>query len=150
MSDTLAIAAAIAARFSSGVTPPAGQPAIVEVTHLLPDGIAAVPSLYVFPPDEPDIEHLGSATRFSVQHYPVRLYIVQEPSLPNDLTSLHGWRSSVQDRILLQFQLGRAGEVAVARISSIRPGVLTYAGQDYLGLDMVVSVTVSEPIAPVA
>lgn len=150
MSDTLAIAAAIAARFASGVNPPSGQPSIVTATEQLPTGMGGLPSLFVFPPDEPDIEHPGSATRFSVQHYPTRFYLVAEPSDPTDITALHGWRSALQDRILTQFQLGRAGEVAVARIASIRPGVLTYAGIDYLGLDMTVAVTVSEPISPVA
>lgn len=150
MSDNAAIAAALAARFSSGVTAPTGLPPIVEATEQLPPAVGQTPSLYVFPPAEPQIDHMGSATRFSVQHWPVRLYILEEPSQPPDLLTLYGWHKALQDRILTQFQLGLAGSVAVARITSILPGVLTYAGQDFLGLDMVVSVTVSEPISPAA
>lgn len=150
MSDTEAIAAAIAARFSSGVTAPTNQPVIVECTEQLPPAIGQTPSLYVFPPQEPDIEHPGSATRRSVQHYPVRFYLIAQPYQPTDIYDLHAWRSALQDRIHTQYQLGRAGEVAVARIASISPGDLTYAGVIFLGLDMVVSVTVSEAISPVA
>ena len=147
MSDNAAIAAAIAGRFS-GVAA-TGQPTIVEATEQLPPNIGQPPSLYVFPPEEPEIQ-LDSFTRISLQHYPVRFYLVSEPSQPPDLVALYGWHKALQDRILTNFQLGLAGSVAVARITSIRPGVLTYGGQDFLGLDMVVSVTVSEPIAPVA
>jgi hypothetical protein len=149
MSDTGAIAAAIAARFSSGVTPPAGQPAIVQATAQLPTGSGGgLPAVFVFPPEE-SIE-LDSFTRIAVQLYPLRFLLVAEPSDPTDITALHAWHGVIQDRILTNFQLGRAGEVAVAWIASIKPGVITYAAQDYLGLDMVVSVTVSEPISPVA
>lgn len=151
MSDNAAIAAAVALRFTpgAGFVTPVGQPALVLATTSLPVGIPGLPALLVFPPDEPAIR-LASQTRLSLQTYPVRLLLVAEPSDATDIVALYAWHNASQDRILTQTQLGLAGSVSHAWISAIRPGVVSYEGNQYLGLDMVVSVQISEPIAPVA
>jgi hypothetical protein len=151
MSDNAAIAAAIALRWTTGAgfVTPTNQPALVAATEQLPTGIPGLPVLLVFPPEEPELK-LVSQTRLSLQAYPVRLLLVAEPSDPTDIVALYAWHKASQDRILTQTQLGRAGEVALAWISAIRPGVVAYEGSQYLGLDMTVSVKTSEPISPVA
>jgi hypothetical protein len=150
VSDTYAIASTIAFRFY-GATKPSGQPNLVLGTHVLPVGLPGLPALLVFPPDEPDIgESLAASHRSPVQSYPVRFYLVQEPSDGPDITALHGWRYAFQDRILGNQRLGRAGvDVAWAWIDRISPATLSYAGQNYLGLDMVVQVKIDEPITAV-
>lgn len=147
MSDNLAIAAAIAGRFATAV-PPAGQPDIVKCTHLLEIGLGGTPSIMVFPPDEPDIQ-LAMSTRIKLQTYPVRLYLVSVPYEGPDLTNVYGWQAAVQDVILLNSQLGIDG-VAFAHLSVMRTADVLYGGIAYLGLDMVVTVKVSEGVQPVA
>ena len=151
MSDNAAVAAAIALRFTTGAgfITPVGQPDLTISTASLPVGIPGLPALFVFPPEEPAIR-LASQTRLSLQTYPTRLLLVAEPSDATDIVALYAWHKAMQDRILTQTQLGRAGEVSHAWISAIRPGIVAYEGNQYLGLDMVTSVQISEPITPVA
>lgn len=148
MSDNSAIAAAIAARFLTATTP-AGQDPLVECTEQLPVGIASCPSLFVFPPDEPNIE-LAMSTRIKVQTYPVRLYLYPVPYDGPEITKVYGWQTALQDVILGQTQLGLAGVVASARMTSQVVRDISFNDRFYLGLDMVVTVKVSEPVQPVA
>lgn len=148
MSDNLAIARAIAARFATA-TVPTGQNPLVECTHELPAGLGGTPSLFVFPPDEPDIQG-ASSTRLSLQSYPVRLFLVTVPYEGTDLNSIYGWQAAFQDVILGKVQLDLGGMVTGARLSSMLVRDIAYAGITHLGLDMVVTVKISEPVQPVA
>lgn len=148
MSDNLAIAAAIAARFATATTP-TGQHPLVDCTEQLKTGIGGVPSLFVFPPDEPDIQ-TAMSTRLTLQTYPVRLYLATVPYDPTDIVKVYGWQFAFQDVILLRSQLGLGGMVAFARLSSSRVADVLYAGVTYLGIDMTVTVKVSEPVQPAA
>ena len=149
MSDNQAIAAAIAARFATA-TPPAGQAALKFCTEKLESGLGgSLPALFVFPPDEPDIQ-LAASTRVSLQSYPVRFYLTPVPYDPADFTLIYGWQKAFQDVILTQTQLGLGGTVAFARLASSAVREIGYGGFSHLGLDMVVQVKISEPVQPVA
>jgi hypothetical protein len=147
MPDFDAIGTALAARFAAAaVTPPTGFGNIRLSTADLPNGVATLPTVLIFP-DTGDFA-TGNGTRLGIQDWLVRFYYAQTGDLTRDTNALRKWLTVLVDQLRDSVQLG--GVVVYARVDGWRVGQLTYAGQDYSGLELRVRVQTSEAWPAVA
>lgn len=142
------IGAAIAARFTSTVTP-TGEDALALCTNEPPDQLGTTPALLVFPPEEPLLEWGPGSTLYSVQLWPVRFFRVQGPDFAARMTALSSWRTALYARVVGQIQLGLV-YVDWAELRSIRVTEVAYAEVNFDCLDMVVAVKVRENVSAAA
>ena len=148
MPDFDAITIALALRFDpSTVTPPAGGYDNIRVsTGNLPNQMVPLPAVLVFPEAGEFRSYPGK--RDSTHRFIVRFYYSQTGDLARDTVALRKWLAVLVDQLKLAAQLG--GIVTLARVDSYEVGTFPYAGLDYSGIELSVSVVVNEPWAAVA
>jgi len=134
-------AAAIAARFASGIlAPPAGYAAIREATATPPQALGMLPALVVFLDDGELITAHGE--RAGGIDYLARFYYVQTADIPREGAALLAWASVLVDALKGSVQLG--GRVARATVDGFTVGLLPYADLPHAGIELRVHVTTSE------
>jgi hypothetical protein len=147
MPDFDAIGIALAARFASGVvTPPTGYDNVKVSTGDLPGQMYPLPCVLTFL-DNGEFVH-SAGKRDGVYEYTIRFYYNQIGDLERDLIALRKWATVLVDQLRLATQL--AGIVTVARVATIKIGVLLYAGLEYSGIELGIHVNTNEPWAAVA
>lgn len=150
MADIDAISEALAARFAPAqVTPPASLTNIRSSSADVPNQLGALPCVVVFW-EESDFDHkVGVGSRFAVLGFKVRFYLEQTLDMERANDRLRRWATVLQDQLKISAQL--AGTVnGWARVDGVRAGRLIYAEQPYVGLELDVSVTLTEGWAAVA
>ena len=146
--NVLSIASTIAARFlPENVTPPSGYQDIRQASALIGSTLTP-PSVLVFPP-ELAVTNFTGGTRTAVLSFPVRFYYTTPPAQPRDVTGLYRWSEVLLDQLVGNTQLG-GSPVAQAYTAALRIAEFEYDGQPYDGVEMDVSVTVSEGVSPTA
>lgn len=142
MSDFGAIASALANRFAAAaMTAPTGYRAIRMSTYQLPNKMPPTPCVLVFP--EQGEWRTGSGTRAGGHDFTVRFYYDQTGDMSRAQTGLLAWLTVLADQLRGSVQLG--GTVTRATIDNWSMGVLSYAGEDYTGIEFKVHVVTDEP-----
>lgn len=142
-----ATATALAARFAAGaMTAPAGEHAIRVATANPPNQLPGLPAVVVFL-DTGDWTHFPGK-RDGTHTFLVRFYLTQTLDIARENARLRKWLDVLAYQLRDSSQLG--GIVSVARISTWRAGILSYALQDYSGLEFAVTVVTNEAWAAVA
>lgn len=159
MPDFDAINTALVARFAPAqVTPPAGGYDNIRVaTGELPGQMTPLPTVLVFPVSGSFDQKMGGK-RDSTNMFTVRFYYNQTGDAERDFVALRKWLDVLSDQLRASIQLGgltwtngvRVGEVTRAKVDSWTIGILTYAGVQYTGIDLSVSVLVNESLSFVA
>lgn len=143
MADFQAITAALANRFAAAsMTAPAGMRAMRSSLYKLPNQMPPLPCTLVFP--EGGEFTTGNGTRTGTQNFTVRFYMDQLQDLPRQTDGLLAWLTVLADQLKGAVQLGGTANVARATIDSWSIGTMTYAGQDYAGIEFKVTVTTTE------
>lgn len=147
--DYLAIADALAARFSSSVvTPPTGLRTIALATARPPNALAQSPSVVVWP-DKGEVVFEGGyrydrSADFTVSFY----YARHEGDIPRESAALLSWLGVLTDQLRGQAKLGLAASgVTKALVTGWQIGMLTYAGITYDGITLTVSVWTEQQAA---
>lgn len=139
------VAAAIASAFA-GVTPPAGQPALVYATYQLPQAIGATPCVLVFPPEDSFSYDPGS-TRNNTQTWPVRFYLAPTGDYAAAWDVIYAWHDVLTNALVSHFTLGGMAGVNWVRVESGSPGWrLPYGDTEYVGRELGVVVQISEAV----
>lgn len=147
MPDFDAIAVALAARFAAGaMTAPTGYRAMRLSTADLPGQLVPLPAVLVFP-DNGAFTH-SAGKRDSNHDFTVRFYYSQIGDITRDMVALRKWLTVLVDQLRGAAQL--AGIVTQAKVMTWKIGTLSYAGEDYSGIELAVSVNVNEPWSPTA
>lgn len=159
MPDFDAINTALVARFAPAqVTPPAGGYDNIRVsTGDLPGQMTPLPTVLVFPESGSYDQKMGGK-RDSTNLFTVRFYYNQVGDAERDFPALRKWLDVLSDQLRASVQLGgltwtngvRQGEVTRAKVDSWKIGFLTYAGVQYSGIELTVSVVVNESLSFVA
>jgi hypothetical protein len=149
MTDFLAMADGLAARYDDGVvTPPTGYTNITLSTARLPNGLATLPAVLVF------LEN-GEGTyipdrRLGEHHFRVRfLYDKSSGDLRKEMVSLLKWLTVLWDQTHAATKLGVSG-VMKALPTGYELGQFDYAGEHYDGFDILVTVWTEENVTLVA
>jgi hypothetical protein len=159
MPDFDAINTALVARFAPAqVTPPAGGYDNIRVaTGDLPGQMTPLPTVLVFP-ESGTYDQRAAGKRDSVNTFIVRFYYNQTGDAERDFVALRKWLDVLSDQLRASVQLGgvtwssgvRVGEVTRAKVDTWKIGVMTYAGLQYSGIELSVSVLVNESLTMVA
>lgn len=149
MPDFNAITNAIVARFAPAqVTPPAGLDNIRLSTGALPEQMTPLPTVLVFP-ESGEFDHESAAGKRDSRHeYVIRFYFGQTGNLPRDTVALGKWLTVLVDQLKNSTQLG--GIVTLALVSGWSMGVFAYAGSDYTGIELTLTIVTNEAWAAVA
>jgi hypothetical protein len=142
-----AITTAIAARFAAAqVTAPAGLTNIRTSSGDATNNLAALPAVIVTPVS--GAFDTGNGTRTGRHEYLVRFYLAQYAlaDISRDLPKLRQWTTVLVDQLRASAQLG--GTVTRCIVDRWSAGVLTYAGQDYSGIELGVRVITDESWGP--
>lgn len=147
--DSAAIAGAIATIFG-GVTPPAGEPAIVLATHQLPDELKAaeLPAILVWPPEETPVIQAGMDR--SKLRFPVVLYLPRDSSTQARTARLYKWRDAlrVQPQTSVtgsHLGLGHIADAGSTNVAVNDPADVLYGVVNYDTVRVDVGVTAYEP-----
>ena len=140
------IAAAIAARYAPGTMPApsgAGVRGVKSSTAAPTEQLGQLPAVVVFP-TEGDFD-TGAGTRKGTQSWAVQFFLApySDRALASSSALLLRWLEVLADRHLAGSSLG--GAVAVVRTTGWRAGRLSYAGVDYIGAELRVTTTTTEP-----
>lgn len=140
--DFAAIAVALAARFAPGtVSPPAGgYRAMRTSTHALPTQLPPMPCTLVFP--ESGDFATGNGTRTGTQEWTVRFYYDLAGDLTRQSVALLAWLGVLVDQLRAAVSL--SGTVTRATVDGWSVGILTYADQQYAGIELRVSTVTTE------
>jgi hypothetical protein len=139
--DFAAISQAIAGRYlAAQMTAPTGYRAIRVATDQLPNQLPPLPCVLVFPEDG-DFD-AGNGTRLGVHRWTARFYYDQAGDLPRAQAACLAWLTVLADQHKASVQLG--GLVVYVRTVSWKIGTLTYAGKDYVGIELGLAVRTSE------
>jgi hypothetical protein len=159
MPDFDAINTALVARFSAAqVTAPAGGYDTIRVaTGDLPGQMTPLPTVLVFPTSG-IYDQKAAGKRDSTNMFTVRFYYNQTGDAERDFPALRKWLDVLSDQLRASVQLGgltwtsgvRQGEVTRAKVDDWKIGILTYAGLQYSGIELNVSVVVNESLTMVA
>lgn len=158
MPDYDAINTALVARFAPAqVTAPVGYRAIRTATGDLPGQMTPLPTVLVFPDHGTYDQKMGSK-RDSTSVFIVRFYYNQTGDAERDYVGLRKWLDVLSDQLRASVQLGgltwssgvRQGEVTRVKVDDWKIGILTYAGVQYSGIELNVSVVVNESMTMVA
>jgi hypothetical protein len=145
--DFDAIATALVARFAPGaVTPPTGYDNIRVSTAAVPNQMTPLPTVLVFL-DDGEIEYFPGK-RDSTFGWLIRFYYNQTGDLERDSAALRKWATVLIDQLQGAVQLG--GTVTSAHITGFQVGLLNYAGIQYTGLEMRITVITNDAWAAVA
>lgn len=149
MPDFDAISGAIANRFSAAqVTPPGGETNIRSSTGDAPNQLSALPCVIIVPVGGGFTT--GNGTRTGAHDFLARFYLGQaaQADFSRDIPRLRKWLTVLADQLRTSVQLG--GTVTAARLMTWKLGLMTYAGQDYSGLELGITVVTDEGWAAVA
>lgn len=159
MPDFEAINAALVTRFSAAqmAAPAGGYDPVRVATGDLPGQMTPLPTVLVFP-DSGTFDQRAAGKRDSVNMFTVRFYYNQTGDAERDFPGLRAWLGILSDQLRASIQLGgltwtsgvRQGEVTRAMVTGWKIGVLTYAGVQYSGIELSVSVLVNESLSFVA
>ena len=141
--DIVAISAALAAKYL-GVS--ANGETIGTSTEQIPTGLPTLPCVLVFPPTV-DIA-FGTGMRTVDLAYKVDLFDRELVSDPTDYTGLNAWLTALADVLLTGQSLG--GLVTYARTDRMKPGAIVFDGAERLGIEIDISVHLSEPVSTTA
>jgi hypothetical protein len=145
--NVAAMASAIATRFAaSTISPPSGYSDVAFATHLLPNAIASLPTALVFPPS--GSWQYGPGRRWGDLTFPVRFYVEAAADRPRAAAALYAWQGTLMDQLEGAYDLDLSGQVTHAVITDSSAGTLTYAEQEYVGLEFTVTVHIVQAIAP--
>lgn len=140
--DFDAIGTALAARFAPAqVTPPTGLQNIRRSSIDLPNTLAGLPVVLVWP-DQGELAP-GQGSRLSTVDYIVRLYFSVTANLPRETNQCRQWLGRLIDQVRVGESLG-GPPVAVARVVRWRIGILPYGRRDYTGIELGVRCTLTE------
>jgi hypothetical protein len=148
---------ALVARFAATAAPAGGYDSIRVATGDLPGQMTPLPTVLVFPVSG-IYDQKAAGKRDSTNMFTVRFYYNQTGDAERDFIALRKWLDVLSDQLAGSVQLGgltwssgtRQGEVTRAKVDSWKIGVLTYAGVQYSGIELEVSVLVNETLAMVA
>ncbi len=157
MPDFDAINTALVARFAATTAPAGGYDAIRVATGDLPGQMTPLPTVLVFPTSG-TYDQKAAGKRDSTHMFTVRFYYNQTGDAERDFPALRKWLDPLCDQLRAAVQLGgltwtsgvRQGEVTRATVTTWRIGILTYAGVQYSGIELDVSVLVNESLTMVA
>lgn len=142
------IATNLALRFAPAqITPPSGYANVTTSTHLLPNAITNTPCVLVLPPIGTYRPGQGGAQRIGQLDFPVNFYLSDSADEGAQATALYAWYSVLMDQVTGDYDLGLSpptGPVVDAFITDTRAGTLTYAGHDYVGISLTVTVRLQE------
>jgi hypothetical protein len=148
MPDMDAIAVALALRFDpAAALPPAGYDPIRLSTGDLPGQMTPLPTVLVFP-SSGSIGYPAAGDRAGEHVFLVRFYYSQTGDLERDMVALRRWLTVLLDRLLGAVQL--AGVVHLAQIVGWTIGVFPYAGQEYTGIELAVSIGTNDHYTPIS
>lgn len=147
--DVHAIATALAGQFSSAnVTPPTGYANIAFSSAELPNAITSLPAVLVFPPDGTWTYNSG-ATRVGDLRFNVRVFLGPMMDTGRNAQMINKWHSVLIDRTLNRLALSQATNgVTHCFIESSSSGMIDYADQKYVGVELDVVVHLVEGINP--
>ena len=143
--DFLAIADGLAARYApAAVTPPTGYTNITLSTARLPNGLATLPAVLVFP-EGGDATY--NAQREGQHQFRVRFLLDQSSGdLRKNMVSLLKWLGVLWDQTHAAVKLGLSSTVMKALPASYELGVFDYGGEKYDGIDVLVTVWTSDTV----
>lgn len=143
------VAQAIVTRFSAAnVTQPSGEDDVRLATEQLPNQIGPTPAMLVFPPIVSF--SYGPSTRKATAVYPVRWYLYRVKDQPRNASLILRWMASLYAQLEGQVQLGLSSYVTHGVVSELTPGLLSYADEQFEGIETTVTVHMWEGLAPVA
>lgn len=143
MADFDAIGTALAARYlAAQVTPPTGYRNIRVATTALPNQISMLPAVLVFP--EGGDFHTGNGTRVGQSKWTLRFYYDESGDLSRAQAALLAWATVLVSQLLGAVQLGGTAGVTRAVVDSWKPGTMTYAEKEFVGIELGVTVDTSE------
>jgi hypothetical protein len=150
--DLNAIATALALRYDPlNLAPPGGEQAIRTSTAKPPNAITDTPYVVVMAATDADATFDGGGgTRVGLIPFSVEFYLEKAADLPRQMTRLQRWAPVLLDATLASVHLGLAPPVAFAWAKSFRIGDITYAGQAFAAIRLLVEVHTSDGISPVA
>jgi hypothetical protein len=141
----------VAARYAPGVLiPPAGEQDIRVATAEPPQSLTVFPIVLVYATSEPATFEEKVQTRISVVPVTVEFYLENSGDLKRRMQRLHKWAGVLLDAHLAHVQMELPMVVAVSRARSLQIGNLEYGGVPYPGISIVLAISCSEPITPVA
>jgi hypothetical protein len=149
---------ALVARFAATTAPSGGYDSIRVATGDLPGQMTPLPTVLVFP-DNVVYDQKAAGKRDSTTTFIVRFYYNQTGDAERDFIALRKWLDVLSDQLAGSVQLGgltwstpagRLGEVTRAVVASAKVGILTYAGVQYSGIELTVTVLVNETLTMVA
>lgn len=147
--DLRAIAAALATKYVG--LQPVGEPmAVRSSTADPPNDVVVTPAVIVMSADDPADFDYGGQTRMGTVPFVVDFLLAPTADVPRFMASLQRWAPVLLDATLVGIHLGLPLVVAQTWASSFQIAGITYGGQLYAGVRLVVKVRVSEPIAPTA
>jgi hypothetical protein len=139
--DFDAIATALAARYAPGLmSPPSGLGALRLSTATLPQQVTVTPAILVFP-DAGTFEY-GASTRQGEAMFRLQFFYSMGVDMARDSVALRKWAGVLCDQLRGAAQL--AGIVASARVSSWKTAKLTYAGDEFNGIELDVTIVTTE------
>ena len=147
--DFNAIATALATQFAS-VTAPAGETALRFATEVLPSQVPATPCILITPPDSVPFNYRASARTGTVVYH-AKFLLERVRSTGRNATLIYKWLSALYAQIdATHVHLGLPAYVNWAEVTDSHIGVLTYAGENYEGIDLEVTVHLGEGTSPTA
>ena len=144
--DYTQVITALAAKYDpSAITPPPGQPQIRIATALAPNNIPATPFLLVEPDKGTFVNNPGR--RMGQHDFFVRLYLSKSVGdQKRELTSIYAWLTVLFDALNTGSKLGLAPLVMKALMTNYLVAVFNYAGDEYDGIELNVSVWTEEAV----
>jgi len=147
--DFNAIAGALATRFSAvNVTAPTNETPIRTSTEKLPSQMPGTPAVLISLETVSFNYHASARTGTAIYH--AKFYLERVRDTGRNATLLYKWVSALYGQVDGQIHLGLSSYVNWAEVTATNPGVLTYAGESYEGIDLQVTVHLGEGISPVA
>lgn len=137
--------AALATRLGT-TTAPGSYRAIRLATADLPNQMPPLPAVLVF--QDGGAYRTGNGTRIGHHDVIARFYYGQTGDLPRDSVALRAWHEALAVRLQGAAQLG--GLVDRATIDGYKFGVMSYAGNDYTGIEYRLTLVMSEAWSAVA
>lgn len=144
--NTATIAASLASTFGD-LTPPDGYAGITLATHRLPNAVTQYPTLLVKPPTRP-LRYMGGIA-WGPFTFPVELYVASIAPEDKAADAVYAWWDVVTLGLQASYDLDQSDAGVVdATVVGMRAGVLTYAGQDHVGLLLEVEVNAQNAFNP--
>lgn len=144
--DYVSLIDALTAKYApSAITPPVGQENIKFTDWRLPNNLPQTPAITVEGERGELVNDPGR--RMGQHHFAVRLYLGKTAmDQPREAAVMYAWLGVLIDLLNAGSKLGLAPLVMKALMTAYTFGVLTYAGTDYDGIELKVTVWTEETI----